>query len=479
MSRLIRILFVLCLLFLSGCMNTLPVRENAQTGTIFPTKIVQDLVIPSVAPTKRAAPTACINPIPLTGFLRPSIPATPKTGGKSFYFDSVGGNDHNSGDSADQAWASMDLLNGTKFQPGDTVFLKRGSVWTGSFVIRASGTERNPILFTSYGDVGNPPIFKNPGDGKKFTNAVRIKGSWITLENVKVQEAVLAGVYVDEGANNNIVQNIEATLVGEGVNVHGRSNHILNNYIHDLTMVVNTQGGDDDYGAVGVWLFNSDNEVAYNKLINCKAPSFDYGTDGGAIEFYKDVSNSNIHHNYSYNAQGFMEIGGGFADNNLVAYNLIVNSGRALGLHLSGGRDKGVRNLRFENNTVIDTTPEGFYASILFLNGYPSPEILQMRNNIFYLLNYPKLANREKSGTDFIHSNNLIFLPTGKPGFTISKDEILSDPLFQNVQCGMFTLRSKSPAIDAGMDLGYKLDFNMAPIFWGTAPDMGAFEFQQ
>ncbi len=46
-------------------------------------------------------------------------------------------------------------------------------------------------------------------------------------------------------------------------------------------MINNTPGGVDDYGAVGVVLANSNNEVSYNRFIDCKAASYDFGVDGG------------------------------------------------------------------------------------------------------------------------------------------------------------------------------------------------------
>lgn len=254
--------------------------------------------------------------------------------GKDYFFDSVAGSDSNSGIKPDQPLKSLDYLNSINFKPGDVVHLKRGSTWTGALLIWASGKEGNPIIFTAYGDSGPPPVFRNPGAAGNLTNAIRVNGDWVIIENVRVQEAQLAGVYISHTGDHNIIRNIEATQVGQGISVHGRFNKILGNYIYDLTMVRNTEGGNDDYGAVGVWLFNSDNEVAYNHLINLKAPSFDYGEDGGAVEFYKNVNNTYVHHNFVKNTKGFIEIGGGSAHDNTIAYNLIINSGRALGLHL-------------------------------------------------------------------------------------------------------------------------------------------------
>jgi hypothetical protein len=262
------------------------------------------------------------------------------------------------------------------------------------------------------------------------------------------------------------------------VSVHGRNNKILSNYIHDLTMVHNTQGGNDDYGAVGIWLFNSNNEVAYNSLINCRAPSYDYGEDGGAIEFFKDVSNSYVHHNYSYNANGFMEIGGGSAIDNIVAYNLIVNSGKVMGFHLAGKFASQVKNFRFENNTVVNTSSEENSAAINFWWGAPDPEMLIMRNNIFYLKNFNSLVFSGGDSSNFIHEHNIFFMPNGNPGIKYGPGEINANPGFVNLDCGDYGLKSNSKGVDAGLNLGYALDFANNPVFVGKATDIGAFENQ-
>jgi len=395
--------------------------------------------------------------------------------GPRYFFDSVNGSDANSGTSPTSPWQSLTKLNAVNYEPGTTIYLRRGSSWTGSWVIDNSGTPQAPITFTAYGNTELPlPVFRNPGSISNLTNAVKIRADYVILEFVRVQEAQLSGVYIDTGADHNIVRYIEATLTGEGINVHGQYNRVLFNHIHDLTMVRNTPGGDDDYGAVGVWLFNHYNEVAYNRIINCRAPSYDYGEDGGAVEFYRDVNGSYIHHNYSFNTKGFTEIGGGTAYDNVIAYNMMVNSGRPLGLHLSGGFASDIRGLYFENNTVVDTTPEGFAAAILFLGAPATPEMLIMRNNIFYLENFDKLA----TSYSFVHEHNIYYLPNGSNSFELGPGEVRGDPLFVDVYGGDYHLLDSSPAIDSGTDLGYAYDYEGNPVPTGGTPDMGIFEFQ-
>ncbi len=461
-------------IFISGCISQPVNPEPESTRVIESTKLVEKSSTPLPQITTLPTPTVC--PVVLEMAAMPL--ETSEGSGKEYFFDSVGGSDKNSGSEPDQAMQSLEALNSLNFKPGDVIHLKRGSIWTGTLMAWASGSDGNPITFTSYGESGDLPTFRNPGDMNNLTNAIRINGDWVVISNVKVQEAQFAGVYISDNADHNIVMNIEATQVGEGVNVHGRFNKILGNYIHDLNMVKNTEGGNDDYGAVGVWLFNSDNEVAYNRLVNLRAPSFDYIEDGGAVEFFKDVSNSHIHHNYVFNAKGFIEIGGGSAIDNVISYNLVINSGRTIGVHLAGKFGSDLRNLKFENNTVIDTSEAGYPAAINFWFGTPTTDMLTLRNNIFYLKNYEKLVHTAEGGADFIHENNIYYLQYGELGITPGLGEVVGDPAFVNLICGDFRLSAESPAIDNGLPQDYQYDFSGHSVPSGNSIDIGAFEYE-
>jgi len=53
-------------------------------------------------------------------------------------------------------------VNGTTFHPGDRIFLKSGSVWTGQLWPKGSGTEREPIVIDKYGN-GPLPVINGAG----------------------------------------------------------------------------------------------------------------------------------------------------------------------------------------------------------------------------------------------------------------------------------------------------------------------------
>lgn len=217
-----------------------------------------------------------------------------------YYVDSKDGNDADNGPSISGAWKSLTKVNSQNFKPGDTICFRRGSVWQGELVINSSGSEIRPIIFTAYGK-GSAPVITNPGVDRSVT--IKVEADWVVVENFMVREAHGGGINIVNGADHNIIRNNEATRVGIGISIRGRNNLVTHNYAHDLTMVVNNPGGDNDYGAVGIWLFASLNEVSYNRMINCKAPSYDYGFDGGVVEFYGNVDSCYVHHNWGENCQ--------------------------------------------------------------------------------------------------------------------------------------------------------------------------------
>jgi hypothetical protein len=73
-----------------------------------------------------------------------------------YYLSSSTGNDSNDG-SKTQPWKTLSKLSNTPLGPGDTVYFKKEDTFRGHFVVDGSGTEQNPITFTSYG-TGNQPV---------------------------------------------------------------------------------------------------------------------------------------------------------------------------------------------------------------------------------------------------------------------------------------------------------------------------------
>lgn len=74
----------------------------------------------------------------------------------TYYVDSVGGNNSNSGTSTESPWQTISKVNSTALSPGDQVLLKKGDSWREQLTMHYSGTSGNPISFGAYGSGANP-----------------------------------------------------------------------------------------------------------------------------------------------------------------------------------------------------------------------------------------------------------------------------------------------------------------------------------
>jgi hypothetical protein len=383
----------------------------------------------------------------------------------SYYVDNTGGSDSNNGTAEATPWKTLTKVNNTAFLPGDVIHFKRGSTWTGTtLVIDSNGVSGNPVTYQAYGS-GPAPIIQRsatpPTSG--YTWAINVTGDYNIVKDLMVRHGHEAGIFLSSGASQNTIQGNEITASGTGVMVSGQFNLLTENYVHDLRMIVNTSGGDDDYGAVCFWIQAPNNEVSYNRGVNCKASSFDYGNDGGFVEVWSQGDNTFIHHNWAEGTNGFFELGSsgsGSARNVTVAYNVLYNTRSTLCTQVGGNFNIAISNFRFEHNTVYQ--PSGGTAFICSGSGYG---FLTARNNIF--------SGGSMGGTPGTHTHNRY---ASNPPYSLGTGETVGNPLFVNPGAKDFHLQVGSPAIDGGVDLGYDEDYDGTPIPQGNAPDMGAFE---
>jgi Chondroitinase B len=423
------------------------------------------------------------------------------TGSRGLYLDSVHGADSNPGTQT-APWKTLKNLDGRTFHPGDSIYFARGSSFTGGFVISSSGSQTRPITFTAYG-TGPAPKFTNPDYAVLNGNAIRIDGSYTVIDGLYFSDGATAppeavgpgasashkvgAVFISTNAEHNIVRNCEITRWPMPIHVYGQHNLITHNYVHDL-MNLPAHG----WWGVGIMICNSNNEVSYNRIVNCRQKSEAYGFDGGALElddrdYPKD--NISIHHNVAIDNQGFLEVVEGSVSlkNLLVAYN--VSNDYQQFLRLSSTE---IENARVENNTVLLTrqsvlTPSMFDFSWFGTVGSGSScgtnkpsSMLTYRNNIFFLGGNFKVSPY----CDFPHDHNIYYRPRDRAirGWAIlganaelGVGDQIADPKFVNMAVGDLHLQADSPAIRVGVNLGYAKDVEDTPVP-ATSPDIGAYQ---
>tara|TARA_B100000029_G_scaffold516563_1_gene631092 strand:+ start:3400 stop:4740 length:1341 start_codon:yes stop_codon:yes gene_type:complete len=405
-------------------------------------------------------------------------------------FVSSDGDDINPG-TFRKPWKTLERVNRHTFNAGDTIFFSKNSNFSGGLLISDSGTKDKPIVLTYYGD-GHPPKFTNPDINFLNGNMIQIKGDYIIIDGLYFHNGVsvskedtvsarsIGAIYLTLGADNNIVKNCEMFDCPVGIQSYGQYNLITNNYIHDCNRFLS----EPNWGPVGIMVAKSNHEISYNRITNYTNSGGAYGADGGAIEidngdYHKE--DIYIHHNWSIGNQGFLEIIGWedlsvITRNVRVAYN--VSDDYQQFIFFWSGRDCIV-----ENNTVICTRPQNSRVRVVF-SFFDKNNII--RNNIFVVANNLQVfTGTNVYGAELydeqIFSNNLYWSidktqldPCGLP---LGEGDIISDPDFIDIANLNFRLNTTSPAIDAGMDLGYNLDFENNNVPTGPNPDIGAFEY--
>lgn len=413
---------------------------------------------------------------------------------KEYYVDSRDGSEHGHG-TRNNPWRSLNQLANATLHPGDKILLAAGSRFEGGFAINQSGTSNAPIIITRYGE-GPAPRFTNPHSAALDGSGIRVNGSHVIVDGLGFYKCpknpitadvhLLGAIFLTTNANHCVVRNCEITRSPFGITVYGSHNLITRNYIHDNNAPILPH-----WGPVGIVVCTSSNEISYNKIVNYCAPSDEYGHDGGAIEINdrafpkEDIL---IHHNLSLRNQGFIEWVGHVTQNNfLIHHNVCMDYQSFLGF------TGPCTNIRIENNTVVRTLAhrQDDSEDVVFWNYFDGNTNISFVNNIFVYDGSrvePVFSRGEMS-----HAYNLFYrTDEAKIRKQANKDayqrkylgggahlhtgDKIGNPLFRNVAKADFRLTARSPAIGAGTNLHYAIDFNDHPIS-EQAPCIGAFEF--
>lgn len=333
-----------------------------------------------------------------------------------------------------QPWKSVAAVIMANLNPGDSVLLKRGQKFQMSqLTINRSGTASAPIVFGAYGTGAAPLIWGNGGTIPQlfYTN----NRAYLVFENLNITDTTISPTdrtiiakiqrvfYLDGTSNNITIKNCTMDRVGVGAYIVGPNNNFILNDIGNMRMIRNTPVNvhpDDDYGANPVVISSSGNTIHKNYFHDCWAVSYDYGYDGGAIEFYGNgASNNKVTYNTFYDCNGVVESGSGNAgviENNVFAYNKMVNNSSLFFISNSGSFVVDVRNMQFYNNVIIETVVSRLNESYMcsFRVSTTTQGVVVMRNNVFYLTNGIDVFRANQfTGSQLVASNNIYVLGAG------------------------------------------------------------------
>jgi hypothetical protein len=405
-----------------------------------------------------------------------------------YYVDCAAGSDTaNTGTSSSSPWRSLAKASTAPLQPGSQLLLKKGCSWSEVFNVGWNGTATSPITIGAYGD-GELPVITSNVNGREM---VAITGSYLNIENISAQGVApkvdaacqnnpvgyIIGFSLKTGSNNNTIRNVKASGNYAGVSIKEGShhNHVLNNQLINNTMMSPLDTSvDNDAGAFGVAVFGDDNEIAGNTINGQYACSYDYNGDGSAVEIYGGQRN-NIHHNKAANNEAFTELGNIRSADNVYAYNQATsNITTSSFLITRGGTDNRygpINGTKAYNNTVYFT---GSSSNGIVCHGGCSTSILSAKNNILWAGGTALYAD-----APFDEGNNIFWRTGGSPSVnaTVSSTSQKADPKFVNPTGGDFHLQLGSPAIDRGVNLGYKTDLDNGTVPSGAAPDIGPYEY--
>lgn len=131
------------------------------------------------AAAKTAAAIACV----LSALASSATAAT-------FYVDSKAGNDAADGRNISSPWRTLSKVNATTLLAGDSVLLRRGSMWAETLELALSGRSDAPITIGAYGIESARPLID--GRGLQALNIQITAGSFITIRDLELRRKAKA-----------------------------------------------------------------------------------------------------------------------------------------------------------------------------------------------------------------------------------------------------------------------------------------------
>ena len=378
--------------------------------------------------------------------------------------------------------------NMSSFNAGDSILAKRGDTFSGTLTVTRSGSLGNPIVFGAYG-AGADPVFIGTGSTINYLvyvnnrNYIHFTDWYITDPTINLndsnQVSKIQRAFTFDGTSTGIVlKNSFIELAGVGVYIPSSVGGctITNTEMTNLRMVVSSGSG--DFGSNPCVLESPNNTITYNYFHDCVAKSVEFGYDGGAVEFYSgDCDNNTVLYNDIFNCLVLSEFGsgsGGTIQDNVLAFNKLINNGCTFYVNVSGGFAVSILNIQLYNNVIVEQRQNlvGDTYMIGLSSAVGTAGQIINKNNVFYLRAGLDVARSGQfTGSQMTHTNNLYNLGSGSViNYTAGVTEITStaavwtntsnsNPVFWD-----YHPFSGSLLVNAGTNVGISTDYFGASI---------------
>lgn len=211
----------------------------------------------------------------------------------AIYYLSNNGNDKNKGNSPGKAWQTFNRIQDITLYPGDKICLKCGDVFEGTLRLKSSGTQKSPIVLTSFGEGLKPVLrgsagFKADGGVENSyvcTTDKPVKGVFIDDHWLQLARYPSNGFFtIDDGNKSKL---IDRELLIDRINCTGADVRIRAvNWQYEIARVKKHEGDTLYFEKNMIYQCNQD----YGYFLDNK---LDFLTEPG--EWYYDKSNQTLH----------------------------------------------------------------------------------------------------------------------------------------------------------------------------------------
>lgn len=394
-----------------------------------------------------------------------------------YYVDGTEGNDTNPG-TITLPWKTMSKVESSAGS-GDRVYFQRGEIWNEWLDIPASN-----MVFDAYG-TGPKPIIDGENTGQHAFLAIGKHD--IEIRNFNIKNVVLCGIQfntVDSNVSYNIsvINNDFSDMGSMGVRTYSPHDVQLDGHIpYGITIMGNSF---TDLGNFAIGLKATDtapNIISENIVIRAgngvnQTNALQLSAKGLIVEKNliidtKGGPNGDGHSIIvDWSVEGRIET---MSEDVTVRYNYVSGANTAneqAGIHVYYGKNSRIYGNVSVNNTIgykltnDVSTGNVFYNNVAYSNtrsgaliGSTAP-VSVWKNNIFYGVNNGDIGMLIY-GESPIESNNLFynfseeFKDYSAAAVSIDPSDLITDSLFQDVLINDFSLKSDSPAVNAGTDL--------------------------